>query len=173
MTKLHSAGIILHRCKSDGLLEVFVVHPGGPFWQKKDDGAWSIPKGLVEDDDTDLIAVARREFLEEVGIPLNSTLEFLGDFKQPSGKIIHVWTANEDIGEVSIHSNTFDMEWPPKSGVIRQFPEVDRAGWFRIGLAREKLLKGQLPILDALVAHMSYDESQEKPSDAKGQFNLL
>jgi predicted NUDIX family NTP pyrophosphohydrolase len=173
MAGVQSSGVILHRFRSDGSLEVFLAHPGGPFWAKKDDGAWSIPKGLIEEHDTDLRAVATREFREEIGVELECALEILGEFKQPSGKVIHAWTGVNEINPAEVHSNTFELEWPPKTGIIREFPEVDRADWFLISDARKKLLKGQQPILDALISYLSYDEANETPADRKGQFSLL
>jgi predicted NUDIX family NTP pyrophosphohydrolase len=144
MPKL-SAGILLYR-KNDGPLEVFLVHPGGPFWTNRDLGAWSIPKGEYEDPR----AAAQREFEEETGHPLpNGKLVPLSGIKQLSGKIVTAWAIEGDCS-LDISSNLFSLEWPPKSGKTEQFPEVDRAGWFEIADARAKLLPGQHGFLDRL-----------------------
>lgn len=126
MPKL-SAGILLHR--SNGNREVFLVHPGGPFWAKKDEAAWSIPKGLV-DADEDTLAAARREFLEETGFAVDGDFVPLGEFRQPGAKVVIAWALEGDADPVELKSNLFEMEWPPRSGMKRQFPEVDRAAWF-------------------------------------------
>jgi predicted NUDIX family NTP pyrophosphohydrolase len=124
--------------------------PGGPFWAKKDDGAWSIPKGLY-DDDEDPLAAAKREFAEEVGSGIDGEFTALGEIKLPSGKRLSVWAVEGDLDAASITSNLFEMEWPPRSGKQAQFPEVDRAGWFTPDAARVKLTKGQLQVLDAFL----------------------
>ena len=130
-------------------LEVLLVHPGGPFWQRKDDGAWSIPKGeFLEGEAAD--AAARREFAEETGCALRGELLPLTPVKQPSGKVVHPFAIEGDLDPASIRSNTFALEWPPRSGIMREFPEVDRAGWFDLETARRKLLRGQLGSLDRL-----------------------
>ena len=149
MTKI-SAGILLYRKTSNGL-EVFLVHPGGPFWAKKDAGAWSIPKGEFAEDEDPLTA-AKREFAEETGFALDGEFMELDPVKQRAGKIVHAWAHEGDVDAADITSNTFTMEWPPKSGRMAEFPEVDRAEWFPIDLAREKLTTGQLPLLDQLTA---------------------
>ncbi len=147
MPKL-SAGILLYR-KNQGRLEVFLVHPGGPFWKNKDHGAWSIPKGEYEVGE-DPLAAARREFAEETGYPLpEGELVPLSEIKQPSGKIVSAWAIEGDCS-LDIRSNTFSLEWPPNSGQTQDFPEVDRAGWFEIAEARAKLLPGQHGFLDQL-----------------------
>jgi predicted NUDIX family NTP pyrophosphohydrolase len=140
-----SAGILLHRFRA-GQLEVFLVHPGGPFWAKKDLAAWSVPKGEIEDGE-EPEAAARRELREETGIVVDSPLQPLGVFKASGGKIIQVWTREQDCDPASIVSGTFSMEWPPKSGRMAEFPEVDRAEWFPIDLALTKIHKGQQDIL--------------------------
>jgi predicted NUDIX family NTP pyrophosphohydrolase len=173
MAKAISAGILLHRFSGLGELMVFICHPGGPFWKNKDDGAWSIPKGLVEDGDADLEAVARREFLEEVGLAVEAPLEPLGQFKQPSGKIVHVWHGTQEVDERKAMSNVFEMEWPPKSGQMQSFPEIDRCQWFLVEKAREKILKGQVAILDELINRLQYRNPVGTPVDAKGQVNLF
>ena len=141
MTRKTSAGILMYRVRN-GTLEVFLVHPGGPFWQKKDLGAWSIPKGEFEDG-VDALTAARREFREETGSEASGEFVPLTPLKQPSGKIVHAWAVEGDIDAASVMSNTFLMEWPPHSGKQRQFPEVDRGDWFTIAAAREKLIAGQ------------------------------
>jgi predicted NUDIX family NTP pyrophosphohydrolase len=138
-----SAGILLYR---DG--EVLLVHPGGPFWARKDAGAWSIPKGEYEEGD-DPRAAALREFEEELGSPLPAGTELveLGTVKQKSGKVITAYAAAGDLDAAAIHSNTFTAEWPPRSGRMQEFPEVDRADWFSVAEAREKLNPAQADLL--------------------------
>ncbi len=143
-----SAGILLYHVASGGL-EVFLVHPGGPFWAKKDEGAWSIAKGLL-DEGEDAEAAARREFEEETGVAIAQPLTELGSFRQPSGKIIIAFAAQGDCDPATIRSNDFEMEWPPKSGRMAKFPEVDRAGWFAPEVALAKIVKGQRPIVEVL-----------------------
>jgi len=142
--------------KQDQRLEVFLVHPGGPFWAKKDEGAWSVPKGEFEEGEKPLEA-ARREFREETGFDVDGRFAALTPLKQPSGKVIYAWAAAGDLDAAAIKSNTFTMEWPPKSGKIQEFPEVDRGGWFGIPEAREKLLPGQRPFLDELLKLLGMD----------------
>lgn len=148
-----SAGILLYR-RAPGL-EVYIAHMGGPYWARKDAAAWSIPKGIylpgsVEGGEEPL-AAAIREFTEEIGTPPPSVdYELLGEFRQPSGKLITVFTAETDFAVAGVVSNTFTVEWPPRSGRMQDFPEVDDAQWFPIAVAREKLVKGQLPMLDEL-----------------------
>jgi predicted NUDIX family NTP pyrophosphohydrolase len=157
MPKL-SAGILLFRTNKSDELEVLIAHPGGPFWAKKDDGAWSIPKGeYVEGDDA--YAAAVREFQEELGseLPSGSSLD-LGELQQPSGKRIHVWAIEGDLDTSTVVSNSFEMEWPPKSGKTTQFPEVDRAAWVNIAVARRKLLKGQVEFLTRLLDVLSRND---------------
>lgn len=144
----NSAGILLYRFR-EGDLEVFLVHPGGPFWARKDKAAWSIPKGEFEEGEDPLDA-AKRELAEETGIQLDSPLIDLGVLTQPSRKIVHAWAACQDIAPASITSNTFTMEWPPKSGKFEEFPEIDRAAWFSTRAARGKLHKGQVDFIDKL-----------------------
>ena len=144
----HSAGILLYRTRGDRL-EVMLVHPGGPFWAGKDDGAWSIPKGLFEDKEEPLEA-AKREFREETGFDVDGDLMALGEMRQPSGKIIHAWAVQGDVDVESVRSNTFTLEWPKNSGRFREFPEVDEARWFTLDCARRKILKGQAEFLERL-----------------------
>jgi predicted NUDIX family NTP pyrophosphohydrolase len=147
-----SAGVLLYRAR-DGVVEVLIAHPGGPFWARKDDGAWSIPKGEYTDGD-DPWTVAQREFLEELGlrVPPGPRLDF-GPLKQPSGKVVTAFAVEADLDITETHSNTFQLEWPKGSGRVREFPEVDRVGWFTVAQARAKLLKGQRPFLDRLMEH--------------------
>ncbi|MDQ6740973.1 MAG: NUDIX domain-containing protein [Actinomycetota bacterium] len=148
--KVRSAGILLYR-QSDAGLQVWIAHMGGPFWARKDAGAWSIPKGeYLEDEDP--LAAARREFEEEMGVPPPAAdYRSLGGFRQSSGKVITVFAAVADFRPERIISNTFPLEWPKGSGRVRHFPEVDGAGWFTEPEARTKLVRGQLPVLDSLV----------------------
>jgi predicted NUDIX family NTP pyrophosphohydrolase len=144
-----SAGFLLFRGRG-AELEVLVGHMGGPFWTRKDDGAWSIPKGEYEDGE-DPLAVARREFEEELGSPPPSSDTIpLGETKQASGKVVTVWAAEGDLDASACRSNTFRVEWPKGSGRMQEFPEIDRAGWFGLAEARRKLVKGQHVFLDRL-----------------------
>jgi predicted NUDIX family NTP pyrophosphohydrolase len=143
-----SAGVILYR-RANERLEVLLAHPGGPYWRRKDAGAWSIPKGECRDGEEPL-AAALREFEEETGIKLEGELAPLGEVKQAGGKIVHAWTIERDCDPTQIHSNTFSLEWPPKSGKIQEFPEIDRFEWFPIAEARQKLVKAQTAFLDRL-----------------------
>jgi predicted NUDIX family NTP pyrophosphohydrolase len=152
MAKL-SAGILMHRGQGAGL-EVLLVHPGGPFWVKKDVGAWSIPKGEYEEGE-DPLAVARREFAEELGSqPPSGRVIPLGELRQPSRKLITVFAVEGDFDLATLKSNDFEMEWPPKSGTMKSFPEVDRAAWFMPEVARRKILPGQAPFIDRLLEHL-------------------
>ena len=143
-----SAGLLVHRTV-DGETEVLLVHPGGPYWAKKDDGSWSLPKGEYEPDE-DPLEVAIREFREELGVDATPSAApmFLGEVRQPGGKIVSAWALPGDLDVTAVRSNTFSMEWPPRSGRTAEFPEVDRAGWFDLETARRKLLRGQLGLLD-------------------------
>jgi predicted NUDIX family NTP pyrophosphohydrolase len=144
-----SAGILLYRRSPEGV-ELFLVHPSGPFWAKRDSGAWTIPKGEV-DAEEDLLDAAKREFREETGTRVDGAFVELAPARQPSGKVVYAWAVEGDIDASAIASNTFSIEWPPKSGKTREFPEIDRGGWFTPAEAREKLLPGQLPLLDQLM----------------------
>jgi predicted NUDIX family NTP pyrophosphohydrolase len=147
MTK-RSAGLLLFR-EADGGREVLLVHPGGPFWAKKDAGAWSIPKGEIGEREDPLTA-ARREFEEETGVrPVGEALA-LEPRRQPGGKIVYAWAMRGDLDPAAVKSTTFSMEWPPRSGRWQEFPEIDRAEWFTLEEARTKILKGQVPFLDDL-----------------------
>jgi predicted NUDIX family NTP pyrophosphohydrolase len=148
-----SAGILLYRFAGEAP-EVLLVHPGGPFWARKDAGVWSIPKGEY-DDTEDPLASALREFEEETGTALDPDEPVeLGSVKQRSGKVVTAWAAEGDLDADSIASNTFTMEWPPRSGRMASFPEVDRAGWFGLGEAREKLNPAQVEFLDRLAERL-------------------
>ena len=150
MPPKRSAGILLHRRTDDGEREVLLVHPGGPFWAKKDLGVWSIPKGEYEGGE-DPRACALREFQEELGaaVPQGELID-LGEVRQRGGKVVTAWALEGDADPAAIHSNTFTIEWPPRSGRMREFPEVDRAGWFGLDEARERILRAQVPLLDRL-----------------------
>lgn len=136
----------MFRCR-DSMLEVFLVHPGGPFWKNKDVGAWSIPKGEYGEDE-DALTAAKREFQEETGFEARGEFLPLGEIAQPSGKLIKAWAVEGDCSPERISSNTFSMEWPPKSGRQQQFPEVDRAGWFSLSEARKRIVRGQAAFLE-------------------------
>jgi predicted NUDIX family NTP pyrophosphohydrolase len=159
MPKL-SAGLLLYRVKYD-VVEVLIAHPGGPFWARKDDGAWSIPKGEYTDGDDPWVA-AQREFEEEIGLPppTGPRIAF-PPLKQPSGKVVTAFAVRGDLDLTEAHSNTFELEWPKGSGRIQSFPEVDRVGWFPVAQARAKLLKGHRPFLDQLMAHPSLAGTRE------------
>ena len=144
----NSAGLLLYRFRG-GNLEVFLVHPGGPFWAKKDLGVWSIPKGEM-DEGEELLDAARREFEEETGFRPEGIFREMTPVTQRSGKIVHAWAVEGDCDSTAIQSNTFTLEWPPRSGRQQEFPEVDRAGWFDLDTAREKILDGQRGLLDEL-----------------------
>jgi predicted NUDIX family NTP pyrophosphohydrolase len=146
-----SAGILLWRRGTSGR-EVFIAHMGGPFWARKDVAGWSIPKGEFGQDE-DALAAARREFAEEIGVPAPD-LEYvqLGEFRQSSGKVVIAFAAESDFEIDEVHSNTFPVEWPPKSGKIQEFPEIDRAEWMSVTDAERRLVKGQVALLEALAA---------------------
>jgi len=151
-----SAGIVLFRKRPAGV-QVLLVHPGGPFWARKDAGAWSIPKGLA-DEGEDRLAAAKREFLEETGMAIDGEFLDLGAHKQPGGgKTIVAWAHEGDFDPASLKSNTFPMEWPPRSGKTAEFPEVDKAGWYDLDEALVKATKGQRPIIAALAEKIGYE----------------
>jgi predicted NUDIX family NTP pyrophosphohydrolase len=145
-----SAGLLLYRGEK-AAVEVLLVHPGGPLWAKRDDGAWSVPKGEHMPDE-DPLAAARREFLEELGVdpPAIEPPVPLGEVRQAGGKRVLAWAVRGDLDPSSIRSNTFEMEWPPRSGRTKEFPEIDRAGWFDLAAARGKLVSGQAAFVDRL-----------------------
>ncbi len=149
-----SAGLLMYR-RRRGVLEVFLVHPGGPFWAKKDAGSWSIPKGEYMPGE-DPLEAAKREFEEETSFKASGEFIVLTPRKQPSGKVIAAWASEGDCDASAIKSNTFLMEWPSRSGRQQEFPEVDRAGWFSISVAREKIIKGQSGFLDELTQILKY-----------------
>ena len=157
-----SAGLLLYRVRNE-TVEVLIGHPGGPFWARKDDGAWSIPKGEYVDGEDAWVA-AQREFEEEVGLapPAGPCIEF-PPIKQPSGKVVTAFAVQGDLDLADAHSNTFELEWPRGSGRIQVFPEVDLVGWFPVAQARTKLLKGHRPFLDRLMAHPSLAGLREGP----------
>ena len=143
-----SAGILLYRIRG-GAPEVLLVHPGGPFWAKKDTGAWSIPKGEIEPG-ADALESAKREFLEETGSSIDGAFIALTPLRQRGGKLVQAWAVQGELDADAIHSNTFSMEWPPRSGKEQLFPEIDRAQWFPLSHARAKLLEAQRGFLDEL-----------------------
>ena len=136
---------------------MLLVHPGGPFWTRKDNGSWSIPKGEFTDEE-DPLAAAKREFEEEMGFPVAGDFVPLDSVRQSSGKLVLAWAVRSDFDPSSLKSNTFSMEWPPKSGRQQEFPEVDRAAWFDVESARPKILKGQAPLLDQLLERVARNE---------------
>jgi predicted NUDIX family NTP pyrophosphohydrolase len=147
---IRSAGILMYR-RRGGRLEVLLAHPGGPYWAKKDAGAWGIPKGVVEPGE-DTLAAARREFREEMGFEAEGEVQALEALRQPSGKLVHAWIVEGDCDASQLRSNEFELEWPPKSGIVKRYPEIDRAAWFPLDEARERMLAGQRPFLDQLQA---------------------
>ena len=148
-----SAGLLLYRTGPDGP-QLLLGHMGGPFWARKDDGAWSIPKG-EHGPEEDPFDVARREFEEELGSPVPSAdFEPLGQLRQSSAKLLTVWAAEGDLDATASQSNTFTLEWPPRSGRMQEFQEIDRSAWFPVAEARAKLVKGQVPFLDRLLDHL-------------------
>jgi len=144
-----SAGILLFR-KKESALEVFLVHPGGPYFIKKDLAAWSIPKGELNEEEDPLVA-AKREFFEETGFEIDGEFIMLNPVRQKNGKVVMAWAVEGEIDEKSISSNLFSIEWPPKSGRFKDFPEIDKGGWFSIAEAREKIIAAQAGFLDELV----------------------
>lgn len=162
-----SAGILVFKKQRDGLL-VFLVHPGGPFWAKKDNGAWSIPKGEFGEEDG--LVAARREFVEETGQIVEGTFIPLTPCRQPSRKVIHAWAVEGDVVAENVRSNEFEMEWPPRSGQRQSFPEVDRGQWFSFGEAQKRIQPGQLPILNELAQLLGLDRDiPEEPPTAKAK----
>ncbi len=168
MSKKQSAGLVLFR-KDSGGLDILLVHPGGPFWTRMDDGAWSIPKGEFRDGE-DPLGAAKREFQEETGaVPPIGALIPLDPVRQPSGKTIHAWGIEGDFDVATLKSNLFSMEWPPKSARQQNFPEVDRAAWFPFKVARRKIQKGQLPFLTQLETRLGRHSAEGRES--KGPAN--
>lgn len=148
-----SAGILAFRRRS--ALEFLLAHPGGPYWRGKDAGAWSIPKGLIEDGD--IVACARREFNEETGLTAEGALITLTPLRQRGGKIVHAFALEADFDLSGFSSNTFEIEWPPRSGKRVRFPEVDRIAYFGLAMARQKILPGQRPFIDEVVRRVGFD----------------
>lgn len=150
-----SAGILLYQRdeRSPGAIRVLLAHPGGPFWRTRDDGAWTIPKGLANAGEP-LEDAARREFEEELGMPATGALHPLGNIRQRGGKRVEAFAMEGDFDPASLRSNTFEQEWPPRSGRMATFPEVDRAEWFPLDIARRKILASQAPLLDRLAGHV-------------------
>jgi predicted NUDIX family NTP pyrophosphohydrolase len=147
-----SAGLLLYRVE-DGVLQVLIGHMGGPFWARKDVAAWSIPKGECGEEDP--LSTARREFEEELGCPApDGELEDLGTFRQSSGKVVSIWAAEGDLDASRCRSNTFELEWPPGSGRMTDVPEIDRAEWVDVALARARLVRGQVAVLDELLSRV-------------------
>jgi predicted NUDIX family NTP pyrophosphohydrolase len=146
-----SAGLLLYRQNADSGIEVLLVHPGGPFWRNKDEGGWTIPKGEFHDEDP--LAAAKREFKEETGaVPPDGQYIPLTPIKQKNGKIVHAWAVEGDFDPASLNSNEFETEWPPKSGRMQKFPEVDRADWCAPDVARQKMLQGQDELINELLS---------------------
>jgi predicted NUDIX family NTP pyrophosphohydrolase len=153
---MHSDGILLFRFR-DEKLEVMLVHPGGPIWAKKDDGVWSIPKGLPEEHENPL-DTAKRELKEETGFKVDGEFIDLGELNQSSIKIVHVWALEKDLDITNTVSNTFTLEWPINSGKAHEYPEVDKAGWFDIELAKKKIRKEQIGFIDKLIEIIFHKE---------------
>ncbi len=149
MANKTSAGLLLYRHRAE--LEVFLVHPGGPFWAKKDAGAWSLPKGEFIDGEDPLHA-AQREFTEETGLMIDGEFRRLDPVKQSAGKIVYAWALEADCDVAKVRSNYFAAEWPPRSGRMQQFPEIDRAEWFNLAEARRRIVKGQIALLEQLLS---------------------
>ncbi len=152
-----SAGLLLHRRADDGTVQVLLAHMGGPFWARKDDGAWSVPKGEL-DPGEDPLAAARREFVEELGVAVpDGDVLALGEVRQSGGKVVQVWALEADLDVGLVVPGTFALEWPPRSGRVQEFAEVDRAEWLDVETARAKLVKGQRVFLDRLLAVLGED----------------
>lgn len=149
MAKKSAAGLLVYRRR--GVLEVFLVHPGGPFWARKNAGAWSLPKGEIGENE-DALDAARREFTEETGFSVAGEFHPLEPLRQAGGKLVYAWAVEGDCDPDELRSNLFSLEWPPRSGRMQDFPEVDRGGWFAIGEARKRILPAQAKFLDRLVA---------------------
>ena len=159
-----SAGILLYRDHGQGI-EVLLVHPGGPFWARKDAGAWSIPKGeFLENEEP--FAAAKREFNEELGLPVpdGPTID-LGSVRQSGSKTVFAWAIQADLDASVVVSNTFDLEWPPKSGEMKQFPEIDRAGWYTLDIAQARMVKGQVPLLKKLTEVLQVALPEAAPAE--------
>jgi predicted NUDIX family NTP pyrophosphohydrolase len=155
-TKKRSAGILMYRREGEDIL-LLLVHPGGPFWAKKDFGSWSIPKGEYAEGE-DALAAARREFAEETGFKPEGEFQLLGELIQSGGKHVIAWAVRGNFDPQTLTSNRFEMEWPPRSGQIRSFPEVDRAAWFTVAEARERLLPAQTTLIDRLLGRITVED---------------
>jgi predicted NUDIX family NTP pyrophosphohydrolase len=160
-----SAGILLYRV-NEAVVEVLLAHPGGPYWRRRDDGAWTIPKGEVEPGEDELMA-ALREFAEETGYRLDGSGLTLGSIRQPGGKMVHIWAIQGDWDPSRLASGSFSLEWPPRSGRMQSFPEIDRADWFSLEEGRRKILKGQAPFLDRLERSWQRRGTQSRYTSAK------
>ena len=156
-----SSGLLLYR-QRHGALEVFLVHPGGPIWAKRDMGSWSIPKGELGPDE-DPLAAAKREFEEETGFNVEGHFTALTPVRQRNNKLVYAWAIEGDCDAAAARSNTFPLEWPPHSGITREFPEIDRAAWFSMVAAREKIFNGQIGLLDELEKILSGDSQKAHP----------
>ena len=161
MSKQVSAGILLYRRAPTP--QVFLAHPGGPLWAKKDIGAWTIPKGLASTGE-DLLTAARREFAEETGCSVDGDFVELTPLKQPSGKVVHAWAIEGNCDPANFRSNTFSMEWPPKSGRMLEFPEVDRVAWFDLSEAHRRILSGQTGFIEQLATLLGVDTPERSRS---------
>ena len=157
MARKTTAGLLLYRRR--GELEIFLVHPGGPFWAKKDVGAWSLPKGEIGDGE-DPLQAAKREFTEETGFSIDGEFRRLNPVKQSGGKIVHAWAIEADCDPAQVRSNLFSMEWPPKSGKKKDFPEVDRAEWFKIPEAGKRIIAAQIGFIDQLISGLTVKDPQ-------------
>ena len=155
----HSCGIILYKISTEGKLLVLIGHMGGPFWRHKENRSWSIIKGELEEGEEPAADVALREFEEETGYRPDKQLSKIGDFKQPGGKVIHAWLSRDDWDHSKFVPGMFSMVWPKGSGRIAEFPEIDRVDWFAIPEAKDKIVKGQLPILDQIAVDLTFDHS--------------
>lgn len=164
-----SSGLLVYRYRNN-IFEVLLAHPGGPFWANKDDGAWTIPKGEVSEDE-DPLAAARREFEEEIGqvAPRNKSF-YLDSIKRRDGKVIHVWAVQGDLDASAIQSNMFTVEWPPKSGKKQEFPEIDKAAWFELSAALPKLHKGQPEFIKRLAEHLGAKLNEPEKSPQQSLF---
>jgi len=157
-----SAGLLMYRQHGEEL-QVFLVHPGGPYWANKDEGAWSIPKGEPGEDE-DALAAAQREFKEETGCEPHGPFIPLAPVRQRSGKIVSVWAFRGDFNPAALRSNLFSLEWPPRSGKVHEFPEVDRGAWFSLATARLKIVRAQQPVLEELPVRLS-EHSKRPPQE--------
>ena len=155
MIKKQSAGIILFKIEKNKLM-IFLVHPGGPYWQKKDEGAWSIPKGEFNEGENALVA-AKREFMEETGYTISGNFIELTPIKQKSGKTVYAWAVESNIDAGNIKSNSFEIEWPPKSKRMMTYPEVDKAAWFTIEVAKTKINPAQIALIDELATKLKIE----------------